>query len=115
MARTTNARVAGVWKTMSGATLFAVGSTIFSSLFLRGRMIPIALAWLGVVASVLLVIGLPLQLAGFLRGPVTTIMWLPMAVFEIPLGIWLIVTGAPLPPHRRAEPAREETLLHDRA
>ena len=42
------------------ATFFAVGSTLFSYLFLRGRMIPVALAWLGVLASVLLVVGLPL-------------------------------------------------------
>jgi len=33
-----------------GATFFAVGSTFFSYLLLRGRMIPVALAWLGVAA-----------------------------------------------------------------
>lgn len=75
------------------ATFFSVGSTLFSWLLLRGRMIPIPLAWLGVVASVLLVVGLPLQLAGFLRGPVTQLMWLPMAAFEVPLGVWLLVKG----------------------
>jgi len=75
------------WNTFIAATLFAVGSTLFSWLLLRGRMIPVPLAWLGVVASVLLVVGLPLQLAGFLAGPVTQLMWLPMAAFEIPLGL----------------------------
>src|SRR2546426_188096 len=61
------------------ATFFAVGSTLFSWLLLRGRMIPIPLAWLGVVASVLLVVVLPLQLAGFLGGgQITSLMWLPM-------------------------------------
>ncbi|PWU01999.1 MAG: DUF4386 domain-containing protein [Terriglobia bacterium] len=78
------------------ATFFAVGSTLFSYLLLRGRMIPVALAWLGVVASVLLVIGLPLQAAGFLRGPITSAMWLPMLLFEVPLAVWLIVKGAAL-------------------
>jgi hypothetical protein len=39
------------------AIFFAVGSTLFSWLFLRGRMIPVPLAWLGVVASVLAVVG----------------------------------------------------------
>ena len=76
------------------ATFFAVGSTLFSYLLLRGRMIPIALAWLGVAASVLLVIGLPLQAAGFLRGSMSSVMWLPMLVFEVPLGVWLMVKGA---------------------
>jgi Domain of unknown function (DUF4386) len=83
-----------------GATFFAVGSTLFSWLLLRGRMIPAALAWLGVAASVLLVVGLPLQLAGFLRGPVTQLMWLPMAAFEIPLGLWWLIKGDTTPAAR---------------
>ena len=79
------------------ATFFAVGSTLFSWLLLRGRMIPIPLAWLGVVASVLLVVDLPLQLAGFLRGPVTALMWMPMLVFEVPLALWLLIKGVAMP------------------
>jgi hypothetical protein len=75
------------------AILFAMGSTLFSYLFLRGRTIPVPMAWLGVVASVLLGVGLPLQLAGFLRGPVTSYMWIPMAAFEVPLGFWLLIKG----------------------
>ena len=79
------------------ATFFAVGSKLFSYLLLRGRMIPIPLAWVGLVASVLLVIGLPLQAAGFLSGPITMIMWLPMLTFEVPLGLWLIIKGVATP------------------
>lgn len=75
------------------ALFFVVGSTLFSWLLLRGRAIPIALAGLGVLASVLLVVGLPLQLAGVLHGPLTQLMWLPMAAFEIPLGFWLLLKG----------------------
>jgi hypothetical protein len=83
------------WTPTIGATFFAVGSTLFSYLFLRGRMIPVALAWLGVVASVLLVVVLPLQLAGFLRGAVTSYVWLPMLVFEVTLALWLLIKGVP--------------------
>jgi hypothetical protein len=79
------------------ATFFAVGSALFSYLLLRGRMIPIPLAWVGLVASVLLVIGLPLQAAGFLSGPITMMMWLPMLAFEVPLGLWLIIKGIATP------------------
>lgn len=75
------------------ATFFAVGSALFSYLFLRGRMIPIALAWLGVLASLLLVVGLPLQIAGVLRGSITQLMYLPMLAFEVPLGLWLLIKG----------------------
>ena len=79
------------------ATFFAVGSTLFSWLLLRGRMIPIPLAWLGVVASVLLVVGLPLQLAGFLSGKFISLMWLPMLAFEVPLALWLLIKGVAMP------------------
>jgi len=75
------------------ATFFAVGSTLFAYLLLRGRMIPAPLAWLGVGASALLVVGLPLQLAGYLRGPITSLLWLPMLAFEVPLALWFLVKG----------------------
>src|SRR5260370_23592846 len=47
--------VEGVPGHAGGAIFFAVGSTLFAWLLLRGRMIPVALAQLGVLASVLLV------------------------------------------------------------
>ena len=86
------------------ATFFAVGSTLFSWLLLRGRMIPSALAWLGVVASILLVVALPLQLAGLLHGAVTQLMWLPMAVFELVVALWLMIKGAAPSTPRRGAP-----------
>lgn len=81
------------WPPLVAGTFFALGSTIFTYLMLRGRMIPMPLAWLGVFASLLLVVALPLQLVGILGGLATQLMWIPMAAFEIPLGIWLIVKG----------------------
>ena len=75
------------------AILFAMGSTLFSYLLLRGRTVPVPLAWIGVVASLLLVVGLPLQLAGVLSGPVTPYVWIPMLAFEVPLGFWLLIKG----------------------
>src|SRR5437660_736078 len=41
------------WNTIISATFFAVGSTVFCYLLLRGRTIPVPLAWLGVLASIL--------------------------------------------------------------
>jgi hypothetical protein len=91
---------AGGWSTILTATLFAVGSTIFSWLLLRGRLIPAPLAWLGVVASILLVVGLPLRLVGVVSDTVAQLLWLPMAAFEIPLGVWLLVRGVAAPAPR---------------
>jgi len=76
-----------------GATCFAVGSTLFAYLFLRARSIPVPLAWLGVAASALLVVALPIQLIGFLPRALAWPMWMPMLVFEVTLAFWLIIKG----------------------
>src|ERR1700692_1749183 len=71
-----------------GAFFFAVGSLIFSYLLLRGRMVPVSIAWLGVFASGLLVVVLPLQLAGFPAGPLTGYnQWLPWLGFQVGLAL----------------------------
>jgi hypothetical protein len=43
------------------------------------------------------VICLPLVYAGWLRGPITVFMWLPMLVFELTLAVWLMTRGAASP------------------
>ncbi len=84
--------------TLIAATAFAIGSTIYSYLFLRARTIPVPLSWLGVLSSVLLVVGLPLQMAGFIEGLVTSLMWIPMAVFEVAFALWLLIKGVTAQP-----------------
>lgn len=92
-------RVAEAIQYGESAIYFTVGSLIFSWLLLRGRLIPVMLAWLGVIASALLVVILPLQLVGLFGGTmswassVTWLIWLPMLVFEVALALWLIVKG----------------------
>jgi len=83
----------------ASATFFAAGSALFSWLLLRGRMIPVGLAWLGMLASSLLVVCFPLQLAGLLGGPVTSLIWFPMLLFEVllTLALWLLVKGVAVP------------------
>jgi hypothetical protein len=84
------------------ATFFAVGSTFFSWLLLRGRMVPVSLARLGVVASLLLVVLLPLQIGGSLFGGlIGWLMWMPMLVFEVWLAFWLIIKGVGEPTKRQ--------------
>ena len=85
-----------------GATFFSVGSAVFCYLLLRGRIVPVPLAWFGLVASVLLVVTLPLQLVGLVKGPFTSflVMWMPMLVFELAVAFWLLVKGAAAPARR---------------
>jgi hypothetical protein len=95
-----------------GTIYFAVGSTLFSWLFLRGRLIPRALAWLGVLSSLLLVVLLLAQKAGFMGGrtdwssPITWLIWLPCLVFELTLAVWLLVKGVNAPAPRVLEASR---------
>jgi Domain of unknown function (DUF4386) len=90
-----------------GAIYFAVGSTLFCWLLLRGRMIPISLAWLGVIASGLLVVLLLLRTAGLFApgtnwsSSLTWLTWLPMLVFEVTFAVWLIVKGVDAPARRQ--------------
>jgi hypothetical protein len=86
------------WNTVVSALFFAVGSTSFAWVMLRGRVIPAGLAWLGVVASALMVVALPLQLAGIVQGRVLEISSLPIVFFELPLAVWLIAKGVPAVP-----------------
>jgi hypothetical protein len=84
------------------AMFFAFGSLVFSWLLVRGRLAPAWLAWVGVVASILIAVGLPLDLAGALPKTAARAMWAPMILFEVPLGFWLIFQGARAPVGSRA-------------
>jgi hypothetical protein len=92
-------RIAEAIQYGESAIYFAVGSLLFSWLLLRGRLIPAVLAQLGVIASGLLVVVLPLQLADLFGGAmswtssITWLLWLPMLVFEVTLGLWLMIKG----------------------
>lgn len=85
-----------------GASFFAVASTIFSYLLLRGRLVPAWMAWVGIAASVLLVVCLPFDLARVLPAAISQAMWIPMLFFEVPLGVWLIVKGVRPPVVKQA-------------
>jgi len=98
------------------AIFFAVGSLLFCWLLLRGRMIPLALAWLGVIASVLLVVILPLQILDLFGGAtnwsssVAWLPWMPMLVFEVAFALWLLIKGVELPT-AGATPRRADAAL----
>jgi len=84
------------------ALCFALSSLIFASLFLRARSIPVWLARFGVVASILALLEVPLPMLGFPDGPMTIVPWIPMALFEVILALWLLTRvvrpSTPRPP-----------------
>jgi len=77
------------------ATFFAVGSTLFSWLLLRGRMVPAWLALVGVVGSALVALAMPLEMLHVLSGSVAQLTWAPVAVFEVVVAGWFIIKGVP--------------------
>jgi hypothetical protein len=96
-------RIAEAIQYGESAIYFSVASLFFSWLLLRGRLIPTWLAQLGVLASALLVIILPAQLAGLFGGSMswassmTWLVWLPMLFFEVIFAFWLMIKGVTLP------------------
>ena len=78
---------------------FVVGGFLFSYLFLRGRLIPRWLAWIGVITIGVQMIFVSLDIATMVPGSIVNWLWLPILLYEVPLGIWLIVKGREgLPP-----------------
>jgi len=89
-----------------GSTFFAVGSTLYCYLLLKARVIPVPLAVIGVVGSLLILVGIPVQTAfgtQTFTGPSAAI-WIPIGVFEISTGGWLLFKGARVPAPHAAEP-----------
>ena len=94
-----------------GSTTFALGSTLFAWLLLRARSIPRALAWLGVVSSLLILVGLPLRTLAWLPSQPAQLMWIPVALFEVVFALWLLIKGVAAPAH--APPADSQDRLSD--
>ena len=92
----------------NGELFFAVGNAIFCWLLLRGRLIPSALAGLGLGWSILLAALLLLQAGGMLGGrtdwssPVTWFVWLPLLIFELAFAGLLLLKGVAIRPRPAA-------------
>ena len=63
---------------------------------------PVPLAWLGVVSSAAAVVVLPLEFVDLFPSRWIWYVWLPLAAYEVPLALWLLMKGAAAPPARSA-------------
>jgi hypothetical protein len=90
-----------------GAIFFAAGSTLYCYLLLKARSIPVPLAALGVVGSLLILVGVPWQtaLSHQTFSGASAVIWFPIGIFEIIAGVWLMVKGANVPTTAPAEHA----------
>ena len=81
-----------------GFILLGLGSAVFACLLLKSRYVPKALAAWGIFASLALTTGTLTLLVfpGF--GAVGMAYMIPMGLYEVGLGLWLLVKGISAPP-----------------
>lgn len=79
--------------TLAGVFAFSVGTFMYSAVFYRSRLIPRALSAWGLAGALLM--GTACVLALFADHPVTgySLLFLPIAVWEMVLAIWLLAKG----------------------
>ena len=75
-----------------------IGSAIFALLFLRSGGIPRALAVLGIVASLMLAAYALLRIVAPDASDGLEVVMLPMFVYEVGLGLWLLARGVAVLP-----------------
>ena len=84
-----------------GFLFLGLGSTLFSWLWWRSRLIPRWLAGLGLFASALMAaVALAIIVEPRVYGIVTMAYMAPMGLYEIGLGLWLVIKG--IDPERAA-------------
>jgi hypothetical protein len=73
----------------------AIDDILLGLLLYHSRLIPRPLAVIGIIGGPILLVGEVSQLFGVigLRDPITMMSAIPVAFFELTLGIWLIVKG----------------------
>lgn len=83
-----------------GFVFLGLGSTVFSYLWLKSRYIPQALAAWGIFSSlVLAIVTLAVMVFPGLSALGLSYM-MPMGIYEVGLGLWLLVKGIQAPPAR---------------
>jgi hypothetical protein len=81
-----------------GFVFLGLGSTVFSYLWFKSRYIPRALAALGIFGSlVLAIVTLSIMVFPSLAAVVGLVHMMPMGIYEVGLGLWLLVKGLRAP------------------
>ncbi len=81
-----------------GFVFLGFGSAVFSYVWLQSRYIPRALAGWGIFASLLLaIVSLATMVFPGLYGVLGMSYMLPMGIYEIGLGLWLLIKGLQAP------------------
>ena len=91
-----------------GFVFLGLGSAVFSYLWLKSRYIPRGLAWLGIFGSLLMAImSLVTMVFPVVWDRVGMAYMMPMGLYEVGLGFWLLFKGLRLSPIPQLEKAGE--------
>ena len=83
---------------LMGLAFFSLGSTTFAYLWFKSRYIPRALAAWGIFASALVgIAALAIMVFPGLADMVTPAYFVPIFIFEVTLGVWLVTKGIRAP------------------
>lgn len=81
-----------------GIFFYSLGSTAFCYLLFRSRYLPRWLAGLGVVGSVLVLVGTTAHFAvPHYAAMFFGYYWIPVATFELIAGLWMLIAGVHIP------------------
>ena len=89
-----------------GFILLGLGSAIFAWLLLKSRYVPKALAMLGIFGALLLALGTMAIIVFPALGRVGMAYMMPMGLYEVTLGFWLLIKGLKPSPAGTDVPAR---------
>lgn len=87
-----------------GFTCLGLGSTVFSYLLLKSNYVPKALAGLGIFSSLLIGVGTFAVIIFPELRKLFPYGYGPIGIYEVTLGFWLLIKGAPEP--ERANPVK---------
>ncbi len=81
-----------------GLVFFGLGSTVFSYLWFKSRYIPRVLAAWGIFSSlVVAIVTLAIMVFPSVAAVVVPVYFAPSFIFEVTLGLWLLVKGIQAP------------------
>jgi hypothetical protein len=81
-----------------GLVFFGLGSTVFAYLWFKSRYIPRALAAWGIFSSLLVaIVTLAIMVFPGLADVAVPVYFVPIFIFEVGLGLWLLVKGIRAP------------------
>ncbi len=79
---------------LMGLVFFGLGSTVFAYLWFKSRYIPRGVAALGIFSSlVVAIVTLAIMVFPSLAAVVIPVYFAPIFIFEVGLGLWLLVKG----------------------